>query len=320
MRRLIAGAGFLLLAASAQGETLDVTAEKIDSFQRLSSSEDFAPFTWRGGLSLSSEAPSFGGLSGLVLDEDCERMLAVSDGGNWFEARLRYEGGRLAGISDASTAPVRDSKGKRQKSKAWWDVEALTRLSDGRLLAAFESRVRFGSYDIAGSGLDATFQALPHPSDIDQGPENGEVEAIGQLPDGRLVAIAERQFDADGNIRGWAWKGGKATGFTLERHDAYKVTDLAVDGTGILTLERRFTPGSLPGMAVRRFDASAIGDAGPVRPELLLEATAPLYVIDNMEGIALCTRDGETRVTLLSDDNFNRSVQSTILLQFAYRR
>ena len=320
MRQLIAGAWLALLATGAAGETLDVTAEPIDSFLRLSSSEDFAPFFWRGGLTLSSEAPSFGGLSGLVLGKDCGTMLAVSDGGHWFEARLRYEGGRLAGISDAVTAPVRDSKGKRQKSKAWWDVEALTRLSDGRLLAGFESRVRFGRYDIAAEGLDATFQAVPHPKDIDGGPENGEVEAVGQLPDGRLIAIAERQFDPEGHIRGWAWQGAKATRFSIERHDAYKVTDLAVDGTEILTLERRFTPGSLPGMAVRRFDMSAIGGDQPVRPELLLEATAPLSVIDNMEGIALCTHDGETRVTLLSDDNFNTSVQSTILLQFAYRR
>ena len=33
---------------------------------------------------------------------------------------------------------------------------------------------------------------------------------------------------------------------------------------------------------------------------------------------AVCQREGETRVTLLSDDNFNARVQSTILLQFAY--
>ena len=41
-------------------------------------------------------------------------------------------------------------------------------------------------------------------------------------------------------------------------------------------------------------------------------------MIDNMEGIAACERGGETRVTLMSDDNFNRGIQSTILLQFAY--
>ena len=52
---------------------------------------------------------------------------------------------------------------------------------------------------------------------------------------------------------------------------------------------------------------------------MLLEASVPFYTIDNMEGIAVCERDGETRVTLQSDDNFHAGLQSTILLQFAYR-
>ena len=29
------------------------------------------------------------------------------------------------------------------------------------------------------------------------------------------------------------------------------------------------------------------------------------------------TRSGETRITIMSDDNYNRGVQNTILLQFA---
>ena len=45
----------------------------------------------------------------------------------------------------------------------------------------------------------------------------------------------------------------------------------------------------------------------------------PLYTIDNMEGIAVCERNGETRVTLQSDNNFNTRLQSTLMLQFAYK-
>jgi hypothetical protein len=244
----------------------------------------------------------------------------VSDRGNWLQGRLVYEADRLAGLRDGVLSPIRDSRGRPQRSKSWGDAEALTRLSNGRLAVGFESRVRFGAYDMSKGGLDARFEALPHPKDIDRGPENGEVEALGEISGGRLIAIAERQFDEVGNIRGWLWSGKKVTGFTLAAHDAYEVTDLAIDGEEVLTLERRFSAGSLPGMAVRRFAVSGIEEGRTVKPELLLEATAPLYVIDNMEAIALCERQGETRMTLMSDDNFNGSVQSTILLQFAYRR
>lgn len=296
-----------------------VTAEPISSFMRLSSSDDFGPLRWRGGLTLSSPDPAFGGLSGLLLEKGCEEMLAVSDSGTWLKGRLTYEDGRLSGFSGATMAPIRDSKGGIQQDKAWLDSEALSRGPDGTVAVGFERRVRFGLFDIKAQGFDAPFRPLPHPEAIDAGPENGEVEALGHLGDGRFLAIAEKNFDAKGNIRAWAWQGRNAVSFALTRYDAYKVTDLAVleDGS-VLTLERRFNTDSLPGMAVRRFAVSAIKADAVIAPELLLEATAPLFVIDNMEGIALCERGGETRVTLMSDDNFNTTVQSTILLQFAY--
>lgn len=318
-RRAAALACVLALSAPALAEPLRITAEPIESFQRLLSGEAFGPFTWRGGLTLSSESSTFGGLSGLLLANGCEEMLAVSDSGAWLKGRLTYEGGRLSGFSGGAMAPIRDSKGGLQQDKAWLDAEALAPGPDGTVAVGFERRVRFGLFDMAAQGLDAPSKLMPHPEAIDAGPENGEVEALGFLNDGRALAIAEKNFDAKGNIRAWAWQGREAVAFALTRYDAYKVTDLAVlDDGSVLTLERRFTTDSLPGMAIRRFPAAGIREGAVLSPDLLLEATAPLYVIDNMEGIAVCQRGGETRMTLMSDDNFNRGIQSTILLQFAY--
>lgn len=320
MRRVFAGILLLVLTTRADAEPVSVTAEPIGSFQRFSSAADFGPFTFRGGLTLTSESPAFGGFSGLVLDGNCEGLLAVSDRGQWLQARLVYDGDAPGGIAGAVMSPVRDSGGRPQRSKLWADAEAVTRLASGRIAVGFERRVRFGLYDIEGRGPDAPFEPLPHPRDIDQGPENGEIEALGEVAGGRLIAIAERQFDKDGNVRAWLWAGRKVTRFSLTPHDAYEVTDLAVDGDAVLTLERRFSASALPGMAVRRFLLRDVAEGKTVTPELLLEATAPLHIIDNMEAIALCDRDGEKRMTLMSDNNFNTSVQSTILLQFAYRR
>jgi hypothetical protein len=195
--------------------------------------------------------------------------------------------------------PMLDSKGKRQRDKIWSDAEAIAPLNNGKIGIAYERRVRFGAYDIAKKGLSAPFEVIPHPPAIDRGPENGEVEAFGQLGDGRYIAIAERQRDENGNPRAWIWRGNRATSFTLERYDSYNVTDLAVmpDGS-VLTMERSFTRTSLPGMAIRRFSPEDCKQGNLVKPELLLEASVPLYAIDNMEGIAVCERNGETRVTL----------------------
>ena len=70
----------------------------------------------------------------------------------------------------------------------------------------------------------------------------------------------------------------------------------------------------------RVFDAEEARAAGAtIEPELLFAGRFPFYAIDNMEGIAVCARDGETRLTVLSDNNFNTSLQRTLLLQFALR-
>lgn len=320
MKRALAAACLLLAPVAAHAWTLDIAAEPIASFQRFFSPDQFGPFTWRGGLTLTSEKDGFGGLSGLVLDGNCENLLAVSDSGNWLRSELRYDAGKLTGIGKAEMQPILDADGKRQRDKVWADAETLTPLGNGKVGIAFERHVRFGSFDVGKDGLAARFKPIPHPKSMDDGPQNGEVEAFGALPHEGYVAIGERQYDDAGNIRAWAWKGWQTTPFLLKRHGEYNVTDLVVTPKGdVLTLERRFSETSLPGFAIRRFSAAAIAPGKVIEPELLLEASAPLYIIDNMEGMALCSRDGETRLTLVSDDNFHRHIQSTILLQFAYR-
>ena len=86
--------------------------------------------------------------------------------------------------------------------------------------------------------LAARFKAIPHPKSIDEGPENGEVEAFGALPGGGYIAIGERQYDEEGNIRAWGWKGWQTTLFLLKRYGEYNVTDLVVTPKGdVLTLQ-----------------------------------------------------------------------------------
>ena len=101
----------LAWATPALADPVDITASSISSFS-YGSENSFGPFTWRGGVSLTSPDEKFGGLSALSLSDDCESLLAVSDAGRWFRATLTYEGNTLAGISKAELAPILDAKGK----------------------------------------------------------------------------------------------------------------------------------------------------------------------------------------------------------------
>lgn len=310
--------------AGAGADPIELSSAPLAGFQRLSTATEFGPLTWRGGLKLSSGDESFGGLSGLSLSPDCTVLLAVSDTGRWLRARLTYSGAMLTGIADAEYAPILDGKGNAASSKAGADAEALADLGNGSYLVGFESRVRTGTFNIAKSGLQARFELVKSPKAITEGPQNGQLESAGKIPNGPwkdyYIAISENNADAADNIRGWLWQAAQTIAFTVKRHRDYEITDLSVlPGGDILILERSFSPLTMPAMAIRRFSSAKIASGAVAEPSLVFEASYPFFEVDNMEGLALCTRHDETRLTIVSDDNLDRQLQRTLLLQFSYR-
>jgi hypothetical protein len=324
VRALFITLGFLLNFTSASAEPLNITTTPLDRFALLTNATSFGPFTWRGGLALTSTNKKFGGLSGLVMGNDCTSLLAVSDAGSWVKADVAYTNSKIVGLTSASIAPILDGSGKPPRSKARGDAEALASLGSGRYMVGFESFPRIGIYNIGKSGLVSRFQLLKSPKAITEGPPNAELESVGRITTGRWKnydsAISENYADQHNNVRGWLWQSWKTVPFTVKRYGNYNITDLVVLPAGdVLILERGISASLLPGMAIRRFKASAITTGGLVEPELLMEAKVPFYAIDNMEGLAVCERDGELRVNLVSDNNFNTELQRTLLLQFSYK-
>lgn len=314
----------LLLTGTAFAQAIEIRSSQLSSFNVVPVIGRFGSFEWRGGLELTSSAKAFGGFSSLALSSDGARMLAVSDRGHWLRATLAYSDGMLSGVTGGEMAPILDAAGKTVRSKVRNDAEALAAWEpgriDGRVIVGFEGRTRAGTFDLASGGLKARFQDLPLPKDVAQGPGNKELESIARFADGplkgRFLAISEENLDLDGNIRAWIFGGGSFA-FSIARHADYAITDAAVlPGGDILTVERSYAPGELPGLAIRRIRAADIAAGARVTPEVLMDVGAPFHAIDNMEGIAVSEMAGETRVTLISDDNYNRA-QRTLLLQFA---
>jgi hypothetical protein len=284
---------------------------------------------WRGGLKLASPDPRFGGFSGLALSVDGTRLLAVSDDGWWFTARLSYDKGDLAGLAEPFMAPLRDRSGKRSPSKRGRDAEALALMRpgvvEGQVAVGFERRPRIELFDLGKAKLAARPTVVPSPSAIRNGPENAELEALAYLSRGpfanSFIAVSERQLDPAGNIRGWVFgKNRKTFAFTIARLDDFNVTDIAVLPDGDLMLLERSFNGLFPGLSLRRIRVVELKPGALVRPVPVFEGTLARYAIDNLEGLAVhVTASGETRLTLMSDDNYNRSLQNTIILQFALK-
>lgn len=309
---------------------IDVTTIAFDPGE--ADRERFGGLLWRGGLKLRSDDPRFGGFSGLVVDPDGRHGLAVSDQGWWLDLTLAYdERGRLAGAGKARMATLLDGNGRRFPSKERRDAEALTALSPqgpaGPVAVGFERTVRILAYDMAKAPLEAVAApplGLDLPEDIHSGPDNAELESLARITEGqhagRFLAISERNLDSAGNIRAWLLGEDAPVGFALRRLDDFSVTDAAMlSPNRFVTLERSFNAVERRlEMAIRRFDLGDIARGATLDGELLLRARWPRRSIDNMEAIAVHrTADGETRLTVMSDDNYNTPLQRTLVLQFA---
>ncbi len=320
----------LLLAgpAGAQEEALSVRTQPVKSFTMFSQLVTFGGLEWRGGIELASDDERFGGLSSLELSADGTGLLAVSDRGFWIKADLAYTDDHLSGLKNPVMAPILGPDGKPFKGKVRSDAEALAGWEpmriDGKVIVGFESRARAGLYDLGKDGFKARFKDLKLPKAVAKGPANQELEAIGRFASGplagSLLAISELNKDENGDIRAWGWGGKKAFSFAIKQYEDYAITDLAILPDGdVLTVERSFSGTSLPGMAIRRIKTEDIVADGAVAPSLVFSGRMPFYRIDNMEGIAVSKLNGETRVTVISDNNYRPQFQRTLLLQFALK-
>lgn len=325
-------AGLILLAAgpsaapaqskSTAPETIAVQAMPLPAFSRAEPDRlRFGQLEFRGALVLASDAEHFGGLSGLSIDPDGERFLAISDRANWIRGRILVDHGRPIGMADAEIAPMLDADGRPLARSKAYDTEALAR-SGGTLYVGIERVHRIVRFDYARNGVSARARPVAAPAAVGKLPSNQGIEALAFVPEGlplagTLIAISERGLDADGNIRGFLIGGPSPGTFALRRGGEFDVTDaaLAPDGS-LFILERRFSILRGVGMRIRQVPLADVKAGAVLDGRILIEAGNG-HQIDNMEAIAL-HRDaaGETILTLLSDDNFS-GLQRTLLLRFA---
>ena len=159
------------------------------------------------------------------------------------------------------------------------------------------------------------------PAAVRKLPFNKGLEALVFVPKGlplagTLIAISERGLDAAGNLIAFL-VGGPAPGqFSVHRTDNYDISDAVLLPSGeLLVLERKFSLLSGIGIRIRRIALTSVAPGAVVDGPPIFDADLG-HEIDNMEGIdAYVTPEGETVLTMVSDDNFSM-LQRTLLLQF----
>jgi hypothetical protein len=152
-------------------------------------------------------------------------------------------------------------------------------------------------------------------------PNNKGLEALVFVPKGQplagtLVAMSERGLDAEGNPVAFLVGGPTPGQFSVRRTDDFDISDAVLLSSGdLLVLERKFSWLSGIGIRIRRIPLSSVAPNALIDGPSIFEANLANEV-DNMEGIdAHVTEQGETVLTMVSDDNF-AIIQRTLLLQF----
>jgi hypothetical protein len=307
--------------AVSSAVSIDVNARPIASFDtRDRSRVRFGALEFRSGLILTSRFRGFGGLSGLRLDAKGERFIAISDKGGWFTGRIVYKGREMTGLDDVEAAPMLGPDGKPITARGWFDTEALA--LDGSLVYVAIERVnQILRFDFAKGFTRAPGELVQLPPGARKLPFNKGIEALVMVPKGQpmagtLIAISERGLDARGNIAAFVI-GGKTPGlFSVRRSEDFDVSDAVLLPSGdLLLLERKFSWLGGIGIRIRRIPLASIAPGAVVDGPSIFSADLGNEV-DNMECIdAHVTPEGETVLTLVSDDNFSL-IQRNLLLQF----
>ncbi|HEY1311184.1 MAG TPA: esterase-like activity of phytase family protein [Pseudolabrys sp.] len=337
MRRrwLIAGIGFVAflfvagfhalaeeLRTSRALTRIDVRATQITSFDTRDPAQlRFGALEFRGGLALTSNESAFGGISALHMEPDGSHFLALTDNSSWLRARIVYEDGKPAGIADAEMAPMLGADGRPLAAPGWFDTESLAE-ADGMLYVGIERVEKIVRFNYRRDGLLARGEPIPVPDDFKTFTFNKSLKCLAVPPAGSplagvLIAVTERSLDAQGNHRSYLLNGEKVARFSVKRSDDFDVSDCTIlPPADLLLLERSYSRLRNIRMRIRHIPLAL------VKPDTLVDGKALIvadfaYQIDNMEGIAVHRNaDGETIITLVSDDNFS-FIQRNLLLQFA---
>ncbi len=274
---------------------------------------------YRGGIAVRSPDQRFGGFSGLAVRPDGRRLIAVSDHGARFRARIRYDGaGRLTGLTAGLIGPLRGPDGRPLRGLAA-DAEALAFLPDGSALVAFERRHRILRYPAGPHPLSGRPVRSSAPAGLAAAPDNGGAETLAHIGGGDLLLLTEGLAHGSGAFAGWVARKGRWRPILYARTGGFRPTDATMlPGGDIAVLERHYSPATGVSARIVLVPRRAVAAGKTVRGRELLHLT-PSMTVDNFEGIsARRGPDGKTVLYILSDDNFN-PLQRTLLLMFEMR-
>ena len=315
----------LACAPSVQAAEVAVTSTQIDSFGDTGLDGRLGQLIFRGGLAMVAQDDTFGGLSGLALTGEDQRVVFASDRGNFVAGQLAYDDAdRLFGLIGVTVEPMQNSKGAplpRQYAKDAEGIDTLYRNGvPAGVRVSFEHLTRVADFALTDGVPGGAAREVSIPDWLTDLRTNQSLESVCVAPPsspiaGSTLLLTEDRDDGAGNHSGWLIGGDDKGAISYKATPGIYPSDCAFLPNGdLLVLERGVNLLTFS-MALRRIAAADVRQGNVMVGELLLAANGS--AIDNMEALAVhVAPGGETRILIGSDNNFN-DWERSLLLEFA---
>lgn len=327
MRALHVSLALALLAGTPPLTAAEVAvrATQISSFGETALDGTFGQLIFRGGLALVAQDDTFGGLSGLTSTGSNQQVSFVTDRGSFVAGQLAYdESGRLFGLIGVTVEPMQNSQGDPLPRQYAKDAEGIDTIYRNGVPVAvrvvFEHLTRVADFDLIEGVPGGPAREVSIPQWLTDLRTNASLESVCVAPPaspiaGSTLLLTEDHDDGAGHHSGWLLGQADKGPISYQKDPVVYPTACAFLPNGdLLVLERGVSMLSFA-MTLRRVAAADVRPGAVMEGELLLAANGS--EIDNMEALAVHTApDGEVRILIGSDNNFN-DWQRSLLLEFA---
>lgn len=299
--------------ATELGTAVELKSIKINLFPTDLENISLNKLKFVSGIEIKSNHPDFGGLSGLIINED-KSLISVGDQGIWLTGKIKIdENGKLVEIINGRLGHLKGNENNPlyKLGKSYTDAESIEPYNN-KFVVSFERKHRILIFNDIFLHSEIFYDRIKY---LDL-PDNGGIEAMAPLKNNSIFLLSENLIHPDDKIAGYLLSDNKLKKVYVKKNGSFKPTDMSnlPDGN-ILLLERSFSP--VRGVSAR-ISVIKYEDLKPnsVILPFTLDTLKPPMVVDNFEGISfLKLNDGGYYIFILSDDNFN-FLQKTLLYQF----
>ena len=299
--------------ASELGTPVELKSTKTDLFPTDLENISLNKLKFVSGIELTSNNLDFGGLSGLIINED-KSLIAVGDQGIWLTAKIKDDGkGKLVEIINGRIGHLKNNTNNPlyKLGKSYTDAESIESYNN-KFVVSFERNHRILIFNDIFSNSEIFYDGIKY---LDL-PDNGGIEAMAPLKNNSIFLLSENLVHPDDKIAGFLLKDNKLKKINVKKNGSFKPTDMSSLPDGdILLLERSFSPvrGASARISIIQYEEL---EPNAVILPLILDTLKPPMFVDNFEGISILKHsDGGYYIFILSDDNFN-FLQKTLLYQF----